>query len=334
MSLRDLRERLAAGESLTDADITDLFEAAKRDELPLSRMLEIFALQNSRDRSPDFSAEERAHELARVARYLLGERPVTPNAIDVCGTGGSQLPRINTSTLVAFALHRRANLRVCKHGNRAATGRMGSFDLLEKLGFDIDKSPEESTKDFEDTGLGFFFAPRCFPVIGKFSLARRSLGAPTMFNLLGPLLSPLRPAFRLTGAANAGNAQLLRSAMASMGGIESAVCLCSETGLDEATPAGVNYIFALQHGQEMPPQELRATDFGIKEAEKSQVLGSQDSAENLRFAQSFLAAEVSKDDPRLHSVAMNAALAMQCADASISLSDAAQLVIDGQGRPS
>ena len=334
MSLVDLRERLAAGESLTDADITDLFEAAERDELPLSRMLEVFALQNSRDRSADFSAEERAHELARVARYLLGERPVAPKAIDVCGTGGSQLPRINTSTLVAFALSRRANLRVCKHGNRAATGRMGSFDLLEKLGFDIDKSPEESKKDFEDTGLGFFFAPRCFPIIGKFSLARRSLGAPTMFNVLGPLLSPLRPVFRLTGASNADNAQLLRSAMASMGGIESAVCLCNETGLDEATPAGISYIFALQHGQKMPPKQLRATDFGLPEAEKHQVLGSQESTENLHFAQRFLAAEVSKDDPRLHSVAMNAALAMQCADANISLPDAAQLIIDGQGKPS
>ena len=109
--------------------------------------------------------------------------------MDICGTGGSGLERINTSTIAAFLLAE-LGVKIAKHGNKAASGRFGSFDLLESLGIDIEKTPLELEKIYRKKGLAFIFARSFHPIMKYFAEARKAIGKPTIFNILGPLLNP------------------------------------------------------------------------------------------------------------------------------------------------
>ncbi len=152
---------------------------------------------------------ETAAELAAFARALLA-RAIDPGLdpaalpgpmLDVCGTGGDRLELFNISTAAMFVL---AGGGVCvvKHGNRAITSRCGGADVLEALGVKIDLPPEALRRCVAGHGLGFIFAPAYHPAFRAIAPVRKALaaqGIPTVFNLLGPLLNPARPAYQLIG---------------------------------------------------------------------------------------------------------------------------------------
>lgn len=120
-------------------------------------------------------------------------------ALDTCGTGGSgRSGRFNVSTTVAFVVAS-FGVPVLKFGNKAVTGNSGSFDLLDHLGCDGPLSTTQRLEVFEKTGLTFLYAPACYPAFAALQQARKAFGRPTVFNLLGPMLNPARPARRLMG---------------------------------------------------------------------------------------------------------------------------------------
>src|SRR4030095_12272265 len=134
-----------------------------------------------------------------------GNRAITPERrgpmIDVCGTGGDKLELFNVSTAVMFVLAA-GGVAVVKHGNRAITSKCGGADVLEELGVTLELSPEKLRTCVERHGLGFVFAPAYHPAFKAIIPVRRALaaeGVPTVFNLLGPLLNPARPAYPLVG---------------------------------------------------------------------------------------------------------------------------------------
>src|SRR3989338_7680855 len=134
-------------------------------------------------------------ELALAVKFLMGKMTKqyeTPFAIDICGTGGSGLPRINTSTISAFILAP-SGINIAKHGNKAASGRFGSFDLLENMGIDLSNNKAEN--------LTFLYARDYHPVMKHFAEARKEIGTPTFFNLLGPLLNPAQTKKQIIGTA-------------------------------------------------------------------------------------------------------------------------------------
>jgi len=122
-------------------------------------------------------------------------------AIDVCGTGGDRLDLFNVSTTVMFVLAA-GGAAVVKHGNRSVTSQCGGADVLEELGVRIDLSPEAFREQLQTVGCGFLFAPHYHPAFKTIAPVRKALGAQgiaTIFNLLGPLLNPARPAHQLVG---------------------------------------------------------------------------------------------------------------------------------------
>jgi anthranilate phosphoribosyltransferase len=145
-----------------------------------------------------------AHELHAFAEALLEAAVPFPKAsmpvLDTCGTGGDGAGTANLSTLAALLLAR-MGVPVVKHGNRAATSVCGSADLLEGLGYDLARTPEQLHRDLEVHYFAFLFAPAYHPLLGRLKEIRKRLGVPTIFNLLGPLLNPARPDFQLLGVA-------------------------------------------------------------------------------------------------------------------------------------
>lgn len=255
------------------------------------------------DKIAFFEAHEKrgitADEIAFAVDFFQKNPP--SESLDICGTGGSGLPRVNTSTISAFVLAA-AGIPLAKHGNRASSGRFGSFDLLEQLGIAIDLDFSASHILFEKLGLGFFFAPKMYPEFARFATARREFGRPTIFNLLGPLLSPLNPSRQMIGTSTQKNAELLRDAAQKLGK-KSVAVVVGDRGLDDISPTGENTVFDFTGEKIITPD-----DFGISAVSDFSEISSPNSEFNLAFARDFLAGR-NLNSPHSHLVLINCAFA-------------------------
>jgi anthranilate phosphoribosyltransferase len=199
--LSGLTKQLANRESLNDDQV-----AAAIDELTATdAQVEIkadflIALAHKGETVGEIAA------FARELRRRAVQPPIDPKTrslqiLDVCGTGGDRLNTFNISTTVAF-IAAADGIPVAKHGNRAATSRAGSADVLDALGIRIDLTPEESAASLREHSFAFFFAPAYHPAFKNIGPARRlcaERGEKTIFNYLGPLLNPARPSLQLIG---------------------------------------------------------------------------------------------------------------------------------------
>jgi indole-3-glycerol phosphate synthase / phosphoribosylanthranilate isomerase len=205
-------------------------------------------------------------ELAEAVKFLqkqMTRKVDFPGAIDICGTGGSGLPRINTSTISAFLLAR-IGVKIAKHGNKAASGRFGSFDLLEKL-------PKKITTTHKPKKLKFLYARDFHPVMGHFAKARTELGKPTFFNLLGPLLNPANTQKQIIGTTFKNKMQLIAETCKILGK-KHIIVVCGEDGLDEVTLTGKTHVTELLDGK-ISNYEISPEDFGMKRAKFSEIKG-------------------------------------------------------------
>jgi anthranilate phosphoribosyltransferase len=226
--------------------------------------------------------------LQTLVEFLLPKKfPPLPEAIDVCGTGGSGLPRINTSTISALLLATQG-IKVAKHGNRAASGRFGSFDLLEKLGLKIDLNQDQITKVYQKTDLTFIFAQQFFPAMRFFAQVRKDLKVPTIFNLLGPLLNPAQTKVQLIGTNSLINAELIAKA-AQLLGKEKVMVVTGSDGLDEVTLTGKTDYYLLQHGK-ITNGKLTPEDFGLEQVNLEQIIIPKEQ-NNVNLALEILAGE-------------------------------------------
>ncbi len=178
--------------------------------------------------------ETPAEVSALVEVMLEFARPVDiPGlALDPVGTGGDGAHTVNISTMSALLLAA-SGTPVVKHGNRAASSKCGSADVLEALGVRLELSPEAAREVFEEIGLTFLYAPAYHPALRFAGPARREIGIPTVFNLLGPLANPARPKVQLLGVADASRAQILIDALRLRG--TTAIAVHGEDGLDEVS---------------------------------------------------------------------------------------------------
>jgi anthranilate phosphoribosyltransferase len=136
--------------------------------------------------------------------------------LDTCGTGGSGVPRRNVSTAVALAVAA-CGVAVAKHGNRAASSRSGSADVLDVLGVNLHAEPETVGRSIDALGIGFLFAPSLHPAMKHVANARRMLGVRTIFNLLGPLTNPAGATRQLLGVYDPARCTTLASALGALG---------------------------------------------------------------------------------------------------------------------
>ena len=179
-------------------------------------------------------------------------------AIDTCGTGGDRAGTFNISTAAAIVAAG-AGVPVAKHGNRAASSRCGSADVLEALGVDITLGPTGVEACLGAAGMGFCFAPTFHPAMRHAGPARRELGVRTVFNVLGPLANPGHVRRQALGVGAAGLAPLMIRVLKDLGH-ERALVFYGDDGLDELTTTGPSHVFQLIDGQltdyDLDPREL------------------------------------------------------------------------------
>ncbi len=195
--------------------------------------------------------------------------------VDIVGTGGDRSGTFNISTTAAF-IAAGAGAKVAKHGNRAASSRSGSADVLEALGVRIDLPPETTVRMIREAGFGFFFAPRYHPAMRHAVPVRRDLGVPTVFNVLGPLANPARAPRMAVGVGDPRMAERMIGVLRALGR-QFAFVFYGEDGLDELTTAGTSYIYRLKDG-EITHAEFTPGDFGVRVADRSELLGGDPAA--------------------------------------------------------
>lgn len=190
--------------------------------------------------------------------------------VDTAGTGGDGSGTFNISTTAAF-IAAGAGARVAKHGNRAASSRTGSADLLEELGVAIDLEPEQVAQMVREAGFGFFFAPRFHPAMRFAGPVRRELGVPTVFNFLGPLANPARARRQVIGVADGRMAERMVGVLRRLGA-EFALVFYGEDGLDELTTTGRSFVYRLENDA-VGLAEFTPADFGVAEASLADLAG-------------------------------------------------------------
>ncbi|MBM5796793.1 MAG: anthranilate phosphoribosyltransferase [Cyanobacteria bacterium K_Offshore_0m_m2_072] len=214
-------------------------------------------------RSKGVNGEELAAMAAvlREACSLPGERPAL-QLVDTCGTGGANVGRgyegFNISTAVAFTAAA-CGVAVAKHGNRSASGRVGSADVLEALGLDLQTPTDQALAALSRVGVTFLFAPGWHPSLAGLAPLRRALGVRTVFNLLGPLVNPLRPEAHVLGVARRDLLDPMADALRRLG-MTRAVVVHGHSGLDEADLSGPSELRLLEQGAirtaQLDPGEL------------------------------------------------------------------------------
>jgi anthranilate synthase/phosphoribosyltransferase len=207
-----------------------------------------------------------ASALARFVDALMNFKAKAPRltgkaSVDICGTGGSGLPRINTSTLASLLLAH-CGLKITKHGNRAVAGRFGSFNLLERLGVPAGFEPEQAEKTLEKSNLAFVFAPAVHPIFRHFAPIRAKIGVPTVFNALGPLVNPYLPERQFIGTAFADLMDVIFETGIKMGKKHFIVAR-SWDGLDEISVSAPTRILEYRDGKKQD-YEITPQDFGLE----------------------------------------------------------------------
>jgi anthranilate phosphoribosyltransferase len=207
-------------------------------------------------------------ELGAMAAVLRQACPVPPTRpalplVDTCGTGGDGADSFNISTAVAFTAAA-CGAVVAKHGNRSASGKVGSADVLEALGVNLQAPQDAVITALEQAGLTFLFAPGWHPALVGLAPLRRSLGIRTVFNLLGPLVNPLRPEAQVLGVARSALLDPMASALASLG-LRRAVVVHGHGGLDEASLDGVSEL-RLVEGDQVRSAWLDPAELGLDPA--------------------------------------------------------------------
>ena len=180
-----------------------------------------------------------APELAGMAQVLQGQA-TTPSettlhaepVIDTCGTGGDGASTFNISTAVAFVAAA-AGIKVAKHGNRSASSKVGSADVLEALGVNLKAAPDAIAAALNEVGITFLFAPGWHPAMKAVVPFRKTLKVRTVFNLLGPLVNPLKPTGQVMGVYDGSLVPIVAEAMQLLG-TQKAIVLYGKEGLDEA----------------------------------------------------------------------------------------------------
>ncbi len=216
---------------------------------------------------------ESPEEIAAFAEIMRGksvriEPEVEGELMDLCGTGGSSVKTFNISTISAF-LVAATGIPVAKHGNRSNTSQSGSADLLEALGVDLDAEPEQVESSIEETGLGFLYAPNHHPAMKHAAGPRRKLGVRTVFNLLGPLTNPASADRHLMGVYGPELVEKFPRVLNRLG-VNRALVVHGEPGIDEISTAGSTYVGELDGGR-IDHYEIHPGDFGLPEVEAGEI---------------------------------------------------------------
>jgi anthranilate phosphoribosyltransferase len=252
---------------------------------------------------------EAPEEVAGLATAMVSH--ATPvdlplDCVDIVGTGGDGAHTVNISSMAAVVTAA-AGVPVAKHGNRAASSSSGAADVLEALGVVIDLPAAGVARCVQEAGIGFFFAPVFHPGFRHTAAPRRDMGIGTVFNFLGPLTNPARPAAAAIGCADARMAPVLAEVLARRG--TRALVFRGDDGLDELTTATTSAVWVVRGG-EVVPDRADPTVLGIETPPPGALRGG-DAAANAEVFRRVMGGE---KGPVRDAVLLNAAAALAAFD--------------------
>lgn len=316
--LTDFLPRLVRREDLSRDEAFELLEAlldAEATDAQISGALVALAAKG-----------ETIEELTGMAEGLRSRatRVISkhPCFIDTAGTGSSRAKTFNISTAAAFVIAG-AGLPVAKHGNRAASSKSGSADLLTALGVNVSAIPLVSENALNEIGICFMFAPLYHGATARVAGIRRQLGIHTTFNLLGPLSNPAGAPRQIIGVWRLELAEKLAHALGELG-TERAWVVHGEDGLDEITLTGTTHVAEAQNG-EVKTFEIGPRDFGFETGSLDHLRGG-DADANAEIVNAVLAG-ARKDEARAL-VIMNAAAALFLGGVASDLRDGAKIAAE------
>ncbi len=245
--------------------------------------------------------------LASVMRSRSEQiHPEVKNLTDTCGTGGDHSNTFNISTTVAFVLAG-AGVPVAKHGNRAASSKSGSADVLEALGVKIDLLPSTVEQCIEEIGIGFMFAPLFHSSMKNVVPVRKQLKVRTIFNILGPLTNPANAQNQVIGVFDPDLTEFMAHVLKKLGSRHAMIV--HGDGLDEISTTGSNKISELTE-DEIKTYEFNPADYGIPRATKHDLTGG-DAQENAEITLEILKnSDTEEISPKKDIVIINAAASL------------------------
>lgn len=209
--------------------------------------------------------------------------------IDIVGTGGDGAQSINISTISAFVAAA-AGVSVAKHGNRAASSKCGTADCLEALGARLDVEPEKNEQILKDTGMCFLFAQKYHTAMKYVGPVRKSIGIPTVFNILGPLTNPARVNYQLLGIYSEDLAVPMLTALSNLG-VKRAMAVYGTEKLDEISACAPTKVYELRDG-EITDYTITPEQFGFERGGADELKGGEPS-ENAQILRRILGGEKS-----------------------------------------
>ncbi|MEW5859728.1 MAG: anthranilate phosphoribosyltransferase [Cyanobacteriota bacterium] len=300
----NLLQQLLDRQSLPHDQAACLMQAWLNEEIPPALSGAILAALQAKGVSADELAGM-AQVLQSQSSPLSPQSPILSPVIDTCGTGGDGASTFNISTAVAFVAAA-AGVFVAKHGNRSASSKVGSADVLEALGVNLNASSEKAQAALEEVGITFLFAPGWHPALKAVAPLRRTLKVRTVFNLLGPLVNPLRPTGQIIGVCDPNLVVTIAHALGQLG-TQQAIVLHGREKLDEAGLADATDLAVLSGG-EVQLTTLHPQELGLTPAPTTSIRGG-DVEENAEILRDVLQGKGTSAQQDV--VALNAALALQ-----------------------
>jgi anthranilate phosphoribosyltransferase len=280
--IRDSLRKAAAGEYLTEGEAERALEEIMEGTVPAAAASALLTVLRVRGEAvPEIVG------FARAMRRFAAKVDAPGDVVDTCGTGGDAKGTINVSTAAAFVA-RGAGVSIAKHGNRAATSRAGSADVLEALGADIELGPEDVSKCIAASGIGFMFARTHHPAMRFVAPVRAELPFRTIFNLLGPLTNPAGAKRQLVGVFAGEFVRPVAEALRGLGA-EKALVVHGADGMDEVTVTDKTLVAEVGDGG-IEEYEISPEDFGLDRHSPDGLLGG-DARMNARIMRDVLSGE-------------------------------------------
>lgn len=267
---------------------------------------------------------------ATVMRELATTVHVEPSPflVDTCGTGGSGSNKFNVSTAAAIVAAC-AGAKVAKHGNRGATSKSGSADVLEAAGVNLALSANDVAKTIEEVGVGFMFAPAHHSAMKHVITARKEIGVRTVFNLLGPLTNPAAAKNQIIGVFDADWIPALLEVLKELGS-NHVLVVAAEDGLDEISISAPTTIGELKDG-EISSYSVSPADFSIEQYDNYEMLQIDSAQESLAMLRDAFS---NKNQAAADIVALNAGAAIYAAnlvdDLQSGVSKAREILASGE----
>jgi len=265
--IKDIIKKLTERQDLTKEEMTYLFDNLMEGNLTDAQIGAVLIGLKMKGES--------VLEIETAAR-IMKEKAVKvvvkdkSKLVDTCGTGGDRLNTFNVSTISAFVVAG-AGGKVAKHGNRSISSKCGSADIMEALGIKIELIAEEVSRQIEEIGLGFMFAPLFHPSMKNVIKQRREIGVRTIFNILGPLSNPADANYQVMGVYDKSLVELLTKVLQNLG-VKKAYIVHGLDGLDEVSITAETYVGEINES-DINFYTVKPEDFGLKRAETFEIQG-------------------------------------------------------------